>query len=115
MRGSVAEKEYEPATQVEYPSMRSINEWTAGRLLSWYLMCSYLYYILDTAVIPDEVFDAIAARLHKEYDSLEHPHKHLVSKEDLSAGTLYSVRHYPTMIMSAASRLKEYDDKSRTI
>ena len=47
----------------------------------------------------------IRDRLEK-YDSVEHMHKHLVSKEALTAGTGYDIV-YTNMIKDSAMKLKE--------
>ena len=74
------------------------------KLLQKYLMASYLYYIRFQTVIPDAEYDMLAKDLLDGYDDFEHQHKHLVSKQDLQAGTLYALKdeHYPTMVKAAA-------------
>lgn len=73
-------------------------------LLQAYLMTSYLYYVLNVSVILDDLYDSIAKTLLARYDEFDHQHKHLVSKADLEAGTLYHLRgnDYPQMIQMAA-------------
>lgn len=67
-----------------------------------YLIHCYLYYKLDTAIISDTEFDKLCKDL---LDSgVEHP---LVSKDDLAAGTGYSIPEYPPeIIKEAEERLK---------
>lgn len=74
------------------------------RLLGYYLMASFLYYVHDVSVIPDTTFDHICKRLLDEFDSLVHPHKHLVTKDDLEAGTGYRLTPEvcPLRLQSAA-------------
>lgn len=74
------------------------------KLFQAYLMTSYLYYTLDVSVILDDLYDGIAKALLARYDEFDHQHKHLVSKADLEAGTLYHLRgnDYPQMIQMAA-------------
>ena len=43
--------------------------------------------------------------LYDKYDELEHMHKHLVSKDDLTAGTGYGIK-YTEMIKSSAMALE---------
>lgn len=75
-------------------------------LLQAYLMTSYLYYSMNVSVILDDLYDLIAKTLLAHYDQFEHQHKHLVSKADLEAGTLYHLRggDYPLMVQMAAEK-----------
>lgn len=77
---------------------------SVGLCLQWYLMASYLYYIKDLSLMPDAVYDALAKRIHSEYDLFIHRHKYLVTKADLEAGTLFGLHEldYPKQIRSAA-------------
>lgn len=74
------------------------------KLLQAYLMTSYLYYTCNVSVILDDLYDGIAKALLARYDEFDHQHKHLVSKADLEAGTLYHLRgnDYPQMVQTAA-------------
>ena len=54
----------------------------------------------------DAEYDTICKRLHDEWDDIEHYHKHLINKEDLVAGTGYSLK-YPTIVKDSALLLKE--------
>ena len=74
-----------------------------NRLVPWYLMSCYLYYEEDKQVLSDDEFDALGKRLLDEWDSVEHMHKHLITKDDLTAGTGYAIK-YTNMIKNAAIR-----------
>ena len=67
-------------------------------------MASYLYYHRDTTCIPDTDFDLICKRLLDEWPKIKHPHKHIISKADLAAGSGYAIplRKYPLITQSAA-------------
>lgn len=56
-------------------------------LVSWYLIASYAYYVMDNPIISDGLFDEICKRILKEWDSINHGHKYLLDKESLEAGT----------------------------
>jgi NAD-dependent DNA ligase len=73
-------------------------------MLQKYLMLSYCYYIRNVSLVSDEEYDVLAKQLLLNWDSFEHQHKYLVSKEDLEAGTLYhlSALSYPLMVIHAA-------------
>ena len=75
-------------------------------LVPYYLMFSYLYYEKNISLIEDTEFDKLCQALLEKYDSVEHMHKHLVSKESLTAGTGYDIV-YTNMIKDSAMKLKE--------
>lgn len=82
--------------------------------LQKYLMASYAYYIRYTSVMPDSEYDDLAKYLLEHWHTFEHQHKHLVSEEDLKAGTLFSLneRGYPLMIQAAAEMwIQDVSDK----
>lgn len=72
-----------------------------NRLVPFYLMSSYLYYKEDKQVFTDKDFDKLAKRLLDNWDSVEHIHKHLLSKEDLQAGTGYAIQYSQRVINAA--------------
>ena len=74
-----------------------------NRLVPWYLMSCYLYYEEDKQVLSDDEFDALGKRLLDEWDQVEQMHKHLITKDDLMAGTGYAIK-YTNMIKGAANR-----------
>ena len=75
-------------------------------LVPYYLMFSYLYYEKNLSLIEDTEFDKLCQTLLEKYDNVEHMHKHLVSKEALTAGTGYDIV-YTNMIKDSAIKLKE--------
>jgi len=75
-----------------------------GRALQLFLMASYLYYEVHYSPLTDADFDALCVYLQGEYDFMDHPHLHLVSYDDLVAGTGYAIRRYPLVIQHAALR-----------
>ena len=74
------------------------------RLVPWYLMASYLYYIHDVSLLEDSEYDAICQRLNKSWGLVSHRHKRLISRDGLAAGTGYYLREhdYPLICQSAA-------------
>lgn len=81
-----------------------------NRLISQYIMHSYLYYELDSPVIDDRTFDRLCIILLKNFDSLEHPHKYLVDKEMLGAGSGLGIK-YTNLIKDSAILLYRFDMK----
>ena len=73
-----------------------------GRLFQVFLVASYAYYKRYASILPDEQYDKIAKILLTHWDDFEHPHKYLVTKEDLEAGTLYATKNYPKIIIHCA-------------
>lgn len=70
----------------------------------WYLMASYAYYELDRPFLTDAVFDGLAKLMLKGWPTIQHPHKHLITEDDLKAGTLMT-RDFPTIVKDATRRL----------
>ena len=84
-------------------------------LVPWYLMAAYVYYYHDDQLISDADFDQMAKLLLEKYDTIEHRHKHLISKEDLAAGTLLlSEDQYPSMAKGAALHLLALKQEEKT-
>lgn len=73
-------------------------------VVAWILMASYLYYLCDESILSDEVFDKMCKWLYANFDEVEHRHKYLIKKEDLSAGSLYQLQDwdYPNIVKGAA-------------
>ncbi len=78
-----------------------------NNLVSQYLIHSYLYYLCNRPVIDDSAFDKICHDLLVNWDSITHMHKHLLTVEDLKAGTGYTLKmtDYPEIVKSVASTI----------
>ena len=74
--------------------------------ISFYLMCAYSYYVEDDPIVGDWLFDNLAKWLEEHIDELEHQHKHLISKDDLKAGTYLG--DYPEMVKGAVNHFRRY-------
>ena len=74
-------------------------------LVPWYLMAAYAYYVEDDPILSDSFYDRLAQKLLANWDSIEHPHKKLLSKEQLEAGTYLG--EYPSRIKGALESLRE--------
>ena len=66
-------------------------------MLSWFLIASYAYYVIGDRIMEDSQFDRIAKILKDNWDSVDHPHKHLVTQSHLDAGTGYDIT-FPTIV-----------------
>ena len=103
------EQIYEEKLQLQM--LNQIDDLSPGRCVSWYMMCSYLYYQKDESVISDELFDQICKKILDNWKDIKHPHKRRIKKSDLEAGTGYAIKKYPSIVMSSADRwlAGEYD------
>lgn len=83
---------------------KELSTLTPRQALQAFLMCSYLYYIRYQSVVGDEDYDGLSKLLRECWGGLEHPHKALVTLEDLAAGSLYKLREedYPMIVKQAA-------------
>ena len=79
-----------------------------GQLLQLYLMTSYLYYEMNCSIITDHAYDSVCQRLLAGWRTGVHPHKHLVRRSDLIAGSAYSLTwRYPEIVKAAASVMRD--------
>lgn len=85
------------------PELKARIAGDPGKALQVFLMASYLYYEVHHSPITDQDFDALCEYLKGEYDFMEHPHLHLVTYDDLVAGTGYAIK-YPLVVQHAAMR-----------
>ena len=53
-------------------------------LVPWYLMAAYAYYIDDDPILEDVMFDRLAKKLLKVWDTVEHQHKEFLTKDMLN-------------------------------
>lgn len=76
-------------------------------LVPWWLMASYTYYHHDISLLSDELYDKMSRELSEKWDSISHMHKHLITLDDLRAGSLYALPEdrYPLMTRYAAAHL----------
>lgn len=80
-----------------------------------YLMAAYIYYYKDAQIMTDSDFDKMAKELLENYDTIAHRHKHLITKEDLAAGTLLLAEEkYPTITKDCAMHLLALKQEEKT-
>lgn len=70
--------------------------------LKLYLMSCYLYYVEDVHVITDTEFDRLGKYLLSVWDDVDHPHKSMITPDDLRATTGYAINSYPYVLAVAA-------------
>jgi hypothetical protein len=74
-------------------------------MVPWYLMASYAYYKKDEPILSDAFFDAMGKTMLERWDDINHFHKHLITVDDLRAGTYLG--DYPSIIEGAIEELKK--------
>ncbi len=73
-------------------------------MIPYYLMGAYAYYEESDPIFSDSYFDNLAKNILKEWDNVEHYHKHLLDREVLEAGSYLG--QYPTIVIDALKHLK---------
>lgn len=71
------------------------------QLVPYYLMSCFLYYHKNDQVLSDSDYNKVCDRLLENYDKIEHPHKHLVTIEDLKSQGSPSIE-FPRIVMCSA-------------
>jgi hypothetical protein len=79
--------------------------------VAWYLMASYAYYWEDDPILSDAAFDELSKLLLAGWEGIQHPHKKLITVEDLKAGSLLLKKEeYPSIILGALKNLRRTDE-----
>lgn len=73
-------------------------------LVPWYLMSAYAYYVEDDPIISDAVYDRLVKKIIANWSKIEHQHKHLLTLEQLEAGTYLG--EYPSRVKGAVEELR---------
>ena len=81
---------------------KDVESMEANQLVSWFMMASYAYYQLDINLMSDYDFDFLVERLRNEWNNADHPHKKLIKKTNLDAGSGYDI-DFPTIVRGAAA------------
>ena len=74
-------------------------------MVPWYLMASYAYYQEDDAILSDGFFDDMGKTMLACWDDIEHFHKELISKDDLTAGTYLG--KYPERVKGGLQSVRQ--------
>lgn len=76
-------------------------------LVSWWLMSSYCYYLLDDPILSDAMFDRISREIAARWDEIDHPHKHLLGGPDeVHTGHHLAQDDYPPRVWHAICALR---------
>lgn len=88
----------------------TINEIRVEQYVPYYLMAAYGYYELDSPIMTDAAFDKLSKLLAEHYDEINHPHKSLITKDMLDAGTY--IGSYPEMVKGGYGALRKHLKRS---
>ena len=75
----------------------------------YYLMASYAYYEQADPIFSDAYYDELANFILDNYDTIDHYHKHLISKDDLEAGSYLG--SYPSKVIGGLGHLRNTVNK----
>jgi len=81
-----------------------IEDISPSRCVSLYMMSSYLYYQKNESVLSDELFDQICKKILDNWKDIKHSHKRRIKKVNLVCGTGYTIKKYPSIVVSSAER-----------
>jgi hypothetical protein len=87
-------------------------------LVNTFLMASYLYYHRDIQPpISDAEYDQLCQDLLKYWKEIKHPHKKIIKRKHLKAGTGYYIldNQYPLMTKSAALCWVNYGEQNERV
>ena len=68
--------------------MQEVTDDNMNMTVPWYLMTSYAYYVEDNPLVSDGAFDRLTKIMIKNWDKIEHFHKHHIKMDDLNANTV---------------------------
>ena len=74
-------------------------------MVPWYLMASYAYYEQGDPIFSDAFFDDMGKTMLEVWNDIDHFHKHLISVDDLRAGTYLG--EYPSRVIGGLGAVRE--------
>ena len=91
-------------TEIEKACMDICDD-SINMYVPWYIMAAYAYYIEDTPILEDKMFDMIAKRILENWDEINHRHKKYLTEDMLRAGTYLG--EYPPQIKGAVASVRD--------
>ena len=73
-------------------------------MVPWYLMASYAYYQEDDPILTDHMFDELAKNILEKWYDITHYHKHLLTIDDLKAGSYLG--EYPERVKGGLKHVR---------
>ena len=78
--------------------------------VAWMLIASYAYYIHNNELITDATFDYLRKVVQENFDTITHPHLHLVHENGIVHKSLFELsrKDYPERVKNSWRRLSFY-------
>lgn len=75
--------------------------------ISWFLLLSYHYYHKNESLVTDSFYDELSKFILDRWGNIKHPHKNLITKENLKCGSLYNLKEedYPIILKQPVENL----------
>lgn len=89
---------------LDKPAKKIFDE-NINRIIPWYIMGSYAYYVDDNPIFSDAFYDNMAKTILKRWDEIQHVHKEIINKDALEAGSFLG--EYPGIIPGALASLRD--------
>ena len=70
-----------------------------------YLIMSYAYYEEDKPIASDSTFDKVSKLMLENWKKIKHPHKKLISTDNLKAGTYMGT--YPSIVKDTLEMVRK--------
>ena len=84
---------------------KKIFDENINRIIPYYLMGSYAYYVNDNPIFTDAFYDSMAKTILERWDEIEHYHKEAINKDALEAGSFLG--EYPGIVEGALASLRD--------
>lgn len=94
-----------------YQDIKTIS--SPNQCFSWWLVHCYLYYRYDHPIISDKDFDTLTSWVKLSWQQITHWHKHLVTIEDLNAGSGFAIT-YPLRVENCAMHVLREIESNNT-
>ena len=96
-----------PRCAVHDDACRALTAQMPTTIVPWLLMSGYAYHHLDRPILSDSAWDTLCREATALWPTLMHPHKHLITVEDLKCSSLFALPRssYPAIAVSAAERI----------
>ena len=79
----------------------------SNALVPLFLIASYTYYHYSHSIMSNDSFDYLVSRLRKEWSEITHPHKHLITDENLQTDSGYNIDFPPDIIIEANNLMRD--------
>ena len=81
---------------------KDVCELEPNKAVSLFMIHSYIYYVLGTAVISDLEWDNLCLYLSENIDKSNHMHKRFITGDSLNSGSGFGITKYPTIVKVCA-------------